>query len=126
MKKIISTSAAPAAIGAYSQAIRVGNTVYISGQIPLKPDTLELIDTPFAAAATQAFANLAAVAKAAGGTLNDAVKINIALTNMDNFALVNEVMTTYFTKPYPARAVYAVAALPKGAPIEIEAVLVLN
>ncbi len=124
--EIIHTERAPSAIGAYSQAVKAGGTVYISGQIPLDPDTMELVDHSFEAAARRAFENLAAVAAAAGGGLNDAVKVNISLTDLANFAAVNEVMAEYFQEPYPARAAVGVAALPKGAPIEIEAVLVLG
>ena len=122
-KQIIHTDRAPAAIGAYSQAVRVGDTIYISGQIPLDPGSMEMVDESFKAAAHQAFKNLAAVAEAAGGDLNDAVKVNISLTDLANFATVNEVMAHYFQQPYPARAAVGVASLPRGAPIEIEAIL---
>lgn len=122
----IHSELAPAAVGTYSQAVRVGDTVYLSGQIPLEPDTGEMAGPDFEAAARQAFDNLAAVAAAAGGTLNDAVKVSIFLIDLANFAIVNEVMARYFRAPYPARAVVGVAALPKGAAIEIEAVLVLD
>lgn len=125
-KKIISTEAAPGAIGTYSQAVQAGNTVYISGQIPLDPDTMEVVDESFEAAAHQVFRNLSAIAKAAGGGLADAVKLNISMTDLGNFAAVNEIMAEYFEQPYPARAAVGVAALPKGVPIEIEAVLVLE
>ena len=125
-RKIIHTDNAPSAIGAYSQAVQVGDTVYISGQIPLEPATMEVVADTFDAAAHRAFANLAAVAEAAGGTLDDAVKINISLTDLANFAVVNEVMAEYFSEPFPARAAVGVAALPKGVPIEIEAILVLG
>lgn len=125
-KEIIATDNAPGAIGAYSQAVKVGNTVYISGQIPLVPDTMETVEESFEAAAHQAFKNLAAVAHAAGGCLDDAVKVNISLTDLANFATVNTVMAQYFQQPYPARAAVGVAALPKDVPIEIEAVLVIG
>ncbi len=122
----IHSELAPAAVGTYSQGVRVGDTVYLSGQIPLDPNTGEMAGRDFEAAARQAFGNLAAVAAAAGGTLNDAVKVSIFLTDLANFAVVNEVMARYFRAPYPARAVVGAAALPKGAAIEIEAVLVLD
>ena len=125
-REIIHTDRAPGAIGAYSQAVRAGGTVYISGQIPLDPDTMEVVDQTFEAAAHQAFKNLAAVAEAAGGGLDDAVKVNISLTDLANFATVNAVMARYFQEPYPARAAVGVASLPKGVPIEIEAVLVIG
>lgn len=122
-RAIISTDAAPAAIGPYSQAIKVGNTVWISGQIPLDPDTMELVSGSIEAEATRVFQNLAAIAKAAGGSLNDAVKINISMTDLDNFGAVNTIMASFFDEPYPARACVQVAALPKGVGIEIEAIL---
>jgi len=122
-RAIISTDSAPAAIGPYSQAIKVGNTVWVSGQIPLDPDTMEVVTGGIEAEATQAFKNLAAIASAAGGTLNDAVKINISMTDLTHFAAVNTVMAGFFSEPYPARACVQVAALPKGVAIEIEAVL---
>ena len=125
-KKIIHTDNAPGAIGAYSQAVKTGGTVYISGQIPLDPETMEIVDGSFEVAAHRAFKNLAAVATAAGGDLNDAVKVNISLTDLANFATVNEVMAQYFREPYPARAAVGVASLPKGAPIEVEAILVIG
>ena len=125
-KEIIKTDNAPGAIGTYSQAVKVGNTVYISGQIPLVPGTMEIADDSFEAATHQVFKNLAALASAAGGSLNDAVKVNISMTDLANFAAVNEIMTQYFTAPYPARAAVGVASLPKGVPIEIEAILVLT
>ncbi len=124
-KTIISTENAPAAIGPYSQAVKVGNTVYISGQIPLDPKTMAVVDESFEAAAHQAFQNLAAVANAAGGALADAVKLNISLTDLENFVAVNEVMMHYFTEPYPARAAVGVASLPKGVGVEVEAILVI-
>lgn len=124
-RAVIATKEAPAAIGPYSQAIKVGNTVWISGQIPLDPATMEVVAGDTAAQAEQVFKNLAAVAKAAGGSLNDAVKINISLTDLADFANVNAVMTRYFDEPYPARACVQVAALPKAVNVEIEAILVL-
>lgn len=125
-KQIVHTDSAPGAIGVYSQAVKTGDTVYISGQIPLNPDTMEIVDQSFEAAAHQSFKNLAAVAAAAGGSLDDAVKVNISLTDLSHFAVVNEVMAQYFRAPYPARAAVGVAALPRGAPIEIEAILVIG
>jgi len=122
-RAVIATKAAPAAIGPYSQAIKVGNTVWISGQIPLDPETMEVVTGGIAAEANQVFRNLDAVATAAGGSLNDAVKINISLTDLGDFATVNEIMTQYFAEPYPARACVQVAALPKGVSIEVEAIL---
>jgi len=124
-KEIIATENAPRAIGPYSQAVKAGNTVYLSGQIPLIPDTMELVDGDIKVQAAQVFSNLSAVAAAAGGTLDDAVKINISLTDLADFACVNEVMAGVFQQPFPARACVQVAALPKGAAIEIEAILVL-
>ncbi len=123
-RRIIATSAAPAAIGTYSQAVQVGQTVYLSGQIGLNPATMELADG-FEAQTVQVFENLKAVAEAAGGTLADAVKLTIYLTDLDNFAKVNEVMARYFSEPYPARAAVGVKALPKGAQVEADAILVL-
>jgi reactive intermediate/imine deaminase len=122
-RAVISTPEAPEAIGPYSQAVKVGNTVWLSGQIPLVPDTMELVDGDIRAQATQVFENLAAVAGAAGGGLDNAVKINISLTDLGDFAVVNEVMAGFFSEPYPARACVQVAALPKGADIEVEAIL---
>ena len=124
-RTIIQTDNAPSAIGTYSQAVRVGDTVYISGQIPLDPETMEVVSESFEAAAHQVFKNLKAVAEASGGTLNDAVKVNISMTDLNNFATVNEVMAQYFDEPYPARAAVEVAGLPKGVPIEVEAILVI-
>ena len=122
-RAIISTPDAPQAIGPYSQAIKVGNTVWLSGQIPLVPETMAVIEGDISAQATQVFNNLAAVANAAGGSLNDAVKINISLTDLADFAAVNEVMAAFLEAPYPARACVQVAALPKGVAIEVEAIL---
>jgi len=124
-RAIIATPDAPAAIGPYSQAVKVGNTVYLSGQIPLDPKTMQMIDGDIEAQAARVFDNLAAVAKAAGGTLDDAAKVNISLTDLGDFARVNEVMKQYFHEPYPARACVQVAALPRGAQIEVEVILAL-
>lgn len=124
-RAVIATLAAPSAIGPYSQAIKVGNTVWISGQIPLVPETMELVTGGIEAEAVRVFDNLAAIAKAAGGSLADTVKLNISLTDLANFNTVNEVMTRYFEEPYPARACVQVAALPKGVGIEVEAILAL-
>lgn len=121
----IHSDAAPAAIGPYSQAIRAGNTVYLSGQIPLQADTMELVAGDTAAQTHQVFRNLAAVATAAGGSLANAVKLTIYLTNLGDFAEVNRVMAEYFAEPYPARATIQVSALPKGSKVEIDAILVL-
>lgn len=125
-KEIINTENAPGAIGTYSQAVKAGNTVYISGQIPLHPSTMEVVDDTFEDAAHQVFKNLSAVAEASGGSLADAVKLNISMTDLSNFAAVNTIMAEYFSEPYPARAAVGVASLPKGVPIEIEAILVLD
>ena len=124
-RAVIATQSAPQAIGPYSQGIKVGNTVWISGQIPLDPLSMELVTAGITAEAEQVFNNLSAVAKAAGGTLDDAVKINISLTDLGDFDAVNAAMTGHFNDPYPARACIQVAALPKGARIEVEAILVL-
>ena len=124
-RAVISTPDAPEAIGPYSQAVKVGNTVWLSGQIPLVPGSMELVTGDITEQATQVFHNLAAVAAAAGGTLNNAVKINISLTNLEHFAAVNEVMATFLQEPYPARACVQVAALPKNVDIEVEAILAI-
>jgi len=124
-RAVIATQSAPQAIGPYSQGIKVGNTVWISGQIPLDPDSMELVSGDIAAEAQQVFKNLLAVAEASGGTLDDAVKINISLTDMNDFEAVNTVMASHFSEPYPARACVQVAALPRGARIEVEAILAL-
>lgn len=124
-RTIIQTDKAPQAIGTYSQAVRVGNTVYLSGQIPLVPETMEMVSEDFAAQAHQVFSNLKAVCEAAGGTLNDMVKVNIFLMDLGNFATVNEIMSQYFSTPYPARAAVEVKGLPKGAQIEIDGVIEL-
>ncbi|EGZ46820.1 RidA family protein [Neisseria wadsworthii] len=126
-KNVIHTDLAPAAIGAYSQAVRAGNTVYMSGQIPLDPATMTIIGNgDFAAETHQVFKNLKAVAEAAGGSLDDIVKLNAYLTDLGNFATFNEIMSQYFSQPFPARAAIGVAALPKGVQVEAEAVLVLK
>jgi reactive intermediate/imine deaminase len=124
-KETFHTDAAPAAIGTYSQAVRTGNLVFISGQIPFVPETMEVVEGDFAARARQVFANLQAIAKAAGGSLDGAVKLTIFLTDLDNFATVNEVMAEFCSKPYPARAAVEVAALPKGVDIEADAIIEL-
>ena len=124
-KHVIQTPDAPAAIGPYSQAVRVGDTLYMSGQIPLDPKTMQIVDGGIEAQARQVFANLRAVAKAAGASLNDIAKLTILLTDLGEFAKVNEIMAAHFDAPYPARATYQVAALPRGAKIEVEAVLVM-
>lgn len=120
------TDHAPGAIGTYSQAIRSGNTVYLSGQIPLDPKTMTLVSGNIEAEIHQVFRNLAAVAQAAGGSLRHAVKVTIYMTDLAQFAKVNEIMAQYFAKPYPARATVGVAALPKGASVEADAILVLG
>ncbi len=124
-REVIFTEKAPAAIGTYSQAIRTGKTVYLSGQIPLVPETMELVAGDMEAQISRVFDNLQAVAEAAGGTLADIVKLNIYLIDLSHFPLVNEVMARYFTEPYPARAAVGVAALPKGAVVEMDAVMEL-
>ncbi len=124
-RQIIQTDKAPQAIGTYSQAVKVGNTVYLSGQIPLDPGTMNLVPGDMNAQIRRVFDNLSAVAAAAGGTLNDVVKLNIYLTDLAHFALVNEIMAQYFDKPYPARAAVGVASLPKGAAVEMDAVMYL-
>jgi reactive intermediate/imine deaminase len=125
-KKIIQTTQAPAAIGTYSQAVRVGDTVYISGQIPLVPATMELVAGDFKAQTFQIFDNLKAIAEATGGSLTDIVKMTIYLTDMTLFPVVNEIMARYFNEPYPARAVLGVKELPRGAMVEAEAIMVLE
>jgi len=125
-RSIINTPNAPAAIGTYSQAVKAGNTVYISGQIPLNPATMEMVTESFEAQAVRVFENLKAIAEEAGGSLNECVKLTILLSDMDFFAQVNEVMSRYFQEPYPARAAFAVKALPKAADIEIDAVMVVK
>jgi reactive intermediate/imine deaminase len=125
-KEIIHTNQAPQAIGTYSQAVRVDRTVYLSGQIPLVPETMMLIDGDIAAQITQVFDNLKAVAEAAGGDLGDIVKLNVFLTDLSHFPIVNEIMGLYFQEPYPARAAIGVAALPKGAGVEMDAIMCLK
>ena len=124
-RSVISTANAPAAIGTYSQAVKAGNTVYLSGQIGLDPASMEMREG-FDAQTEQVFRNLKAVAEAAGGALGDAVKLTIYLTDLSNFAKVNEVMASYFAQPYPARAAVGVKELPKGALVEADAILVLG
>lgn len=125
-KTIIQTDNAPQAIGTYSQAVKVDNTVYISGQIPLDPASMEVVPGGIEAEITRVFDNLKAVAEASGGGLADVVKLNIFLTDLSNFPTVNEIMATYFQQPYPARAAIGVAELPKGVGVEMDAVLVLD
>ena len=125
-KEIISTDQAPQAIGTYSQAVKVGKTVYMSGQIPLVPETMEMITGGIEADIHQVFKNLIAVANAAGGSLADVAKLNIFLTDLSNFATVNTIMAEYFEQPYPARAAIGVAQLPKDAAVEMDAILELD
>ncbi len=125
-RQIIQTDDAPQAIGTYSQAVKTDNTVYISGQIPLDPATMEVVPGGIEAEITRVFDNLKAVAAASGGSLADIVKLNIFLTDLGNFPTVNEIMAQYFEQPYPARAAIGVAALPKGVGVEMDAVLVLD
>jgi len=125
-KSVIQTDNAPKAIGTYSQAVKAGDTVYLSGQIPLDPATMEIVPGDVEAQILQVFANLKAVCEASGGTIQDIVKLNIFLTDMNDFATVNEVMATVFKEPYPARAAIGVAALPKGAQVEMDGVMVLR
>ncbi|MCH2189508.1 MAG: Rid family detoxifying hydrolase [Gammaproteobacteria bacterium] len=126
MKNPINTASAPAAIGSYSQAIKVANTVYISGQIPLDPTTMELVSVDFAEQTHQVFKNLVAIAEAAGGSLDHAVKFTVYLTDLSNFSVLNDIMPDYVAQPFAARAAVEVAALPKGASIEIDAILYLD
>ena len=125
-RSIISTDKAPAAIGPYSQAVRAGNTVYFSGQIPLDPATGQLVQGDIAAQTRRVFDNLAAVAEAAGGSLADVVRVGIYVTDLANFATVNAVMAEYCKEPYPARSTIQVSALPKGAEVEVDAVMVIG
>jgi len=125
-KTIISTDQAPKAIGTYSQAVKVGNTVYLSGQIPLDPNTMTLVEDGIDAEIRQVFNNLLAVAEASGGSFSNVVKLNVFLTDLAHFSRVNELMAEYFVEPYPARAAIGVAALPRGAGVEMDAILVLN
>lgn len=124
-KEIIHTHTAPQAIGTYSQAVKVNRTVYLSGQIPLVPATMTMVDGDIIAQITQVFENLQAVALAAGGDLNDIVKLNVFLTDLAHFPIVNEIMGNYFHEPYPARAAIGVAALPKGAGVEMDGIMEL-
>ncbi len=125
-REIIHTADAPEAIGPYSQAVKVGDIVYLSGQIPLVPETMTVLDGDFSAQVRRVFDNLSAVAEAAGGSLQDVVKLNIFLTDLSHFGTVNEIMTEYFEQPYPARAAIGVASLPKDVPVEMDAVLHLG
>lgn len=125
-RKVVQTKRAPQAIGTYSQAVQVGGSVYLSGQIPLDPSSMELVQGNMEAQIRRVFDNLAAVAQAAGGGLVDIAKLNVFLVDLGHFPLVNQVMAEYFDAPYPARAVVGVAALPKGASVEMDAILVLN
>ncbi|MGD9254690.1 MAG: RidA family protein [Chromatiales bacterium] len=124
-REIINTDKAPRAIGTYSQAVKTGTTVYLSGQIPLVPETMEMVDGEMDAQIRRVFDNLQAVAQAAGGSLADIAKLNIFLTDLGNFALVNTIMAEYFSEPYPARAAIGVASLPRGAGVEMDAVMEL-
>lgn len=126
MREVIATEKAPQAIGTYSQAIRFGNTVYLSGQIALIPETMELAEGDIDVRIHQVFKNLSAVCEAAGGSLQDIVKLNIFLTDMSHFATVNEIMAQYFQQPYPARAAVAVKELPKGTDVEMDGVMALS
>ncbi len=125
-KQVIKTDKAPQAIGTYSQAVRVDSTVYLSGQIPLVPETMEIVQGDVSAQIERVFENLKAVVEAAGGTLANVVKLTVYLTDLANFAQVNEVMTSYFQEPFPARAAIGVSALPKGVAVEVDAILVLD
>ena len=125
MKTIIATDAAPSAIGTYSQAVKVNNTVYLSGQIPLVAESMTIVEGGFVEQAHQVFKNLVSVCEAAGGTLNDMVKVNIFLQDLENFTVLNEVMSEYFDAPYPARAAVQVARLPKDVEIEIDGIMEL-
>jgi reactive intermediate/imine deaminase len=125
-KTIVQTPKAPQAIGTYSQAVKVDNTVYLSGQIPLVPETMEVVEGDISLQIRQVFDNLQAVAEAAGGNFFDIVKLNIFLTDLSHFPIVNEIMSEYFSQPYPARAAVGVAALPKGVAVEMDAVMVIR
>ncbi|MGR8929307.1 MAG: RidA family protein [Gammaproteobacteria bacterium] len=125
-KTAIYSPSAPEAIGTYSQAIKIDNTVYLSGQIALDPDTMEIVDGEISVQIRRVFDNLKAVAEAAGGNFSDIVKLNVYLTDLGNFPIVNEIMAEYFTQPYPARAAVGVAALPKDVGVEMDAVMVLR
>ncbi|MCK5831072.1 MAG: RidA family protein [Methylococcales bacterium] len=125
-KSIIQTSKAPQAIGTYSQAVKINDTVYLSGQIPLIPETMEIIEGDIAVQIKQVFDNLKAVAEAAGGNFVNIVKLNVFLTDLSHFPIVNEIMGQYFEQPYPARAAIGVASLPKGATVEMDAIMVIE
>ncbi len=125
-REIIHTDKAPKAIGTYSQAVKAGNTVYLSGQIPLIPETMEMVQGDMRAQITRVFDNLKAVCEASGGSLADIAKLNIFLTDLSHFPLVNEVMASYFSQPYPARAAIGVATLPRGAGVEMDGIMVLD
>ena len=125
-KQIISTPLAPAAIGTYSQAVKVGDTVYLSGQIALVPETMQVIEGDISVQIRRVFDNLKAVAEASGGSFADIVKLNVFLTDLGNFPIVNEIMAEYFQQPYPARAAVGVAALPRGVGVEMDAVLIIS
>lgn len=125
-REIIHTSKAPEAIGTYSQAVKVGDVVYMSGQIPLVPETMTVLEGDFSAQVRRVFDNLTAVAEAAGGSLQDIVKLNIFLTDLSYFGTVNEIMAEYFQQPYPARAAIGVASLPKEVPVEMDAIMHLG
>jgi len=125
-REIIHTDKAPKAIGTYSQAVKVDNTVYLSGQIPLVPETMEMLSGEISAQIRRVFDNLRAVAQAAGGDLQHVVKLNVFLTDLTNFPAVNEIMAEYFSQPYPARAAIGVAALPRGAGVEMDAVMIID
>ena len=125
-RSIVTTAKAPQAIGTYSQAVKVGNTVYLSGQIPLVPESMALISDNISEQIQQVFENLTAVAEAAGGSLADVAKLNIFMTDLSHFPKVNEIMAQYFSEPYPARAAIGVASLPKGAQVEMDAILTLS
>jgi reactive intermediate/imine deaminase len=125
-REIIHTADAPEAIGTYSQAVKVGDTVYLSGQIPLVPETMTVIEGDFATQVRRVFDNLTAVAKSSGGSLQDVVKLNIYMTDLNYFGTVNEIMAEYFEQPYPARAAVGVASLPKGVPVEMDAIMQLG
>jgi reactive intermediate/imine deaminase len=125
-RHIITTDQAPQAIGIYSQAVKVGNTVYLSGQIPLEPATMQLLEGDMRSQIVRIFENLKAIATAAGGSLADIVKLTVYLTDLNHFSLVNEVMATYFKEPYPARAALGVSQLPKGATVEMDAIMVID
>ena len=124
-KQIIKTDQAPSAIGTYSQAVKVGQTVYLSGQIPLDPRSMQLVSEDIREQTVQVFKNLSAVAKASGGSLDDLVKVNVYMLDLKHFSIINEVMATFVKEPYPARAAIGVAALPRGAQIEIEGIMVV-